>query len=444
MDYSFTEGGILQIGENIRMYQTYLNDIRVTFHGNWPPLAITGAYDRQTRDVVRAFQIFTNLQPTGVLNNNTQMLIKSKMNSAQRSLLFWKPSIPLIVSDRKHTRPGGHSHRSQAPEGELQPPTPQPEATVTEGTVQPGEPLVSTLQTPYTCTIYQNVTPPYETTAPPELMVSYDPAYDGNSFDKFKNKYLDIIVTIFDDINSIVEEFAKLIKDDRIKEGIRILGEKIKGLFDKFARIGEIIKEDFKRLFNVDTTKIRKIFEAIKSKGSRLIEKIKVDPAKIEKIQGVGKKVAKKAGIVAWAYQGLSLIYHLIMWATATDAEEEYYKKQVMEDFDGVVGSLISVVLTKLAQIGAAAAAGAIAGTAVPGIGNIVGAIVGVVVAIADIIVACITDKGLGDWCWEGLKCIGSFAAELGSAIVEKVATAGKTGLTIMKYGVEYWQNVFS
>ena len=86
MEYSYTHGKTLQTGEEIRNFQYKLNAIRDVFHCPWSYLTTDGVFGRNTRDAVKAFQIFANVSPvTGNLDSNTQRAIDAKYRESQRT-----------------------------------------------------------------------------------------------------------------------------------------------------------------------------------------------------------------------------------------------------------------------------------------------------------------------------------------------------------------------
>jgi hypothetical protein len=86
MEYSYTHGKTLQTGEEIRNFQYKLNAIRDIFHCPWSHLTTDGVFGRNTRDAVKAFQIFANVSPvTGNLDSNTQRAIDAKFRESQRT-----------------------------------------------------------------------------------------------------------------------------------------------------------------------------------------------------------------------------------------------------------------------------------------------------------------------------------------------------------------------
>ena len=84
MEYSYTHGQPLQQGEDIRAIQSKLNTIRETWNGSWSYLTTDGIYGRNTRDAVKAFQIFANITPvTGNLDSATQIAINDKFEESK-------------------------------------------------------------------------------------------------------------------------------------------------------------------------------------------------------------------------------------------------------------------------------------------------------------------------------------------------------------------------
>jgi hypothetical protein len=94
MEYSYTHGKTLQTGEEIRNFQYKLNEIRDAFHCPWSHLTTDGVFGRNTRDAVKAFQIFANVSPvTGNLDSNTQRAIDVKYRESQRTYSSVKKQI---------------------------------------------------------------------------------------------------------------------------------------------------------------------------------------------------------------------------------------------------------------------------------------------------------------------------------------------------------------
>lgn len=86
MVYSYKHGQPAQQSNEIRDFQAKLNAIRSAWNGQWPRLTADGIYGRNTRDAVKAFQIFANVIPvTGNLDSATQTAINNKYIESKRT-----------------------------------------------------------------------------------------------------------------------------------------------------------------------------------------------------------------------------------------------------------------------------------------------------------------------------------------------------------------------
>lgn len=93
MVYSYKHGQPAQQSNEIRDFQAKLNAIRSAWNGQWPRLTADGIYGRNTRDAVKAFQIFANVIPvSGDLDSATQTAINQKYIESKRTYSSYSAS----------------------------------------------------------------------------------------------------------------------------------------------------------------------------------------------------------------------------------------------------------------------------------------------------------------------------------------------------------------
>lgn len=358
MEYSYKHGQAAQRGIEIKAFQEKLNNIRKVYHGNWKDLVPDGIYGRNTRDAVKQFQIMMNIMPvTGNMDLRTQAAIDYSFSSSNMTYNFMKPPVNASFGNSNYTNGGDMDWGSY---------------------VQTGSTVAAKI------------------TATPST-------YGKPTKNEFVDMWKGPINTFLADIDAIADGIIELktIQIQKVLNSIESEINTIKATLDKMSK--SLMKQVEQHLI-----KLSDLEDIVKTEGNLKAtqETQKVTAARIKAL-GKPAKVAKGFGFVAIASQFLVVVYFGLAWYTCTPGQEKQAKEDFVNAVGSFFGSLLSTAIGKVLQIIATRiAAGFVAGSVVPGAGNLVGTIVGIAIAVIDIVLYILTGNTIGDWIWEGIKSL--------------------------------------
>jgi peptidoglycan hydrolase-like protein with peptidoglycan-binding domain len=383
MEYYYNFGEKTQKSDEIRRFQERLNKIRTALHGNWDYLEPNGVFDQNTYRAVQQFQMFAGIMKTGNLDMATQTAIDVQYH------------ISLTVNFNSASVIGQYVHGSN----------PAADRSI----VRP--PYAATGTLTYTATSFPD---------------SYDIPSEKTFFERVKDMWNGIAA----DLDAIIGG----LKYTPLKNAGPYIVEKVKVLLPKFTQFCKKVAEMFSKLKNAVAETGKSIVNGIKGYGAKIMKGFEANPAgqveklsKFAKAKGVIKGFAKR-NAVGIVLAGIPMVYHLVKWIIASQADKEKCKKEFFDSFKAFIGALIVMILIELG------AAIVVAGAALAGVSlsfTAVAAVIGLCVAVADILAMHFTNMGLGDMVMVKLGEVGDFigdkATQFGNFVIDTTAAVGKT-----------------